>query len=168
MAAFAATMLTPYLTGAGLALLYYRRMRRHFGYQPWQPRRTAMRIGVLVLVVGLFGWLATVAPAIAPGLLAGALAGAALGGVALRHTAIERRGDQWGYVPNPWIGAGLSVLLLGRLAWRWSHGAFASGAMASANQASPLTMAIAATLVAYSLTQAIGLMLMLRRRIGAG
>lgn len=31
MAAHAMTMLTPYLTAAGIGWLYYRRMRRHFG-----------------------------------------------------------------------------------------------------------------------------------------
>jgi hypothetical protein len=168
MAGYAATMLTPYLTGAGLAWLYYRRLGRHFGYQPWQPRRTGVRIALMVLVAGLLGWLMVVAPQIAPGMLGGALAGVALGWFALRHTAIERRAGQWGYVPNPWIGGGLAVVLLARLAWRWSQGAFAGGAQQSATQASPLTMAIAATLVAYSLTQAIGLTLLMRRRIAAG
>ena len=60
------------------------------------------------------------------------------------------------------IGGALSLLLLGRLAWRWSQGAFAGGAMQAGQQASPLTMAFAAALIAYFLVNNIGLMLRMR------
>ena len=49
------------------------------------------------------------------------------------------------------------MLLLGRLAWRYANGAFSGAAAQTAQQASQLTLGIAATLVAYSLVQGIGL-----------
>lgn len=163
MAAYPMTMLTPYLTAAGVAWLYYRRVRRHFGYQPWQPRRTWARVALLVLVGAMLLVLGWVAPRVAPGLAGGLLAGVALGLFGLRHTRIELRDGRPGYTPNPWIGGALSLLLLGRLAWRWSQGAFADGMRQGTAQASPLTLAIAAALVAYSLTQGIGLLWRMRQ-----
>ena len=45
--------LMPYLTAAGMGLLYYRRMRRYFGRQPWQPKRTLVRVVILTIVSAL-------------------------------------------------------------------------------------------------------------------
>ncbi|MEE7548135.1 hypothetical protein HF319_14775, partial [Xanthomonas sp. Kuri4-1] len=53
MAATAVPLLMPYLTTAGAGWLYYRRLRRHFGWQPWQPRRTALRVALLAGVAAL-------------------------------------------------------------------------------------------------------------------
>jgi hypothetical protein len=150
MAAVSMAPFTPYLAAAGIAWLYYRRLRRYFGRQAWQPRRTALRVALLSLVSMLLLWSAFVLPHVA------------LGGFALRHTRVERVDGLPGYTPHPWIGAGLAVLLTGRLAWRWHDGAFSAGMHASAGQASPLTLGMAAMLVAYSLTQAIGLMRRMR------
>mgnify|MGYP000611947117 CR=1 FL=1 len=93
---------------------------------------------------------------------AGALAGLALGVFALRHTRIDVRDGKPGYTPNPWIGGALSLLLVGRLAWRWYGGAFSQGAAYTTGNASPLTMSLAATLVVYSLVQAVGLSVRMR------
>ena len=35
---------------AGFGWLYYRRIRRHFGWQAWRPVRNGIRIGILSLV----------------------------------------------------------------------------------------------------------------------
>jgi len=154
--------LMPYLTAAGMGLLYYRRMRRQFGRQPWQPRRTIFRVVLLSVVTIMLAWLALVLPHVAAGMALGAVAGIALGLLALRHTHVEMHEGRASYVPNPWIGGVLGVVLVGRLAWRWSQGAFSAGMGASAQQASPLTLAIAAALVSYSLTQGIGLIARVR------
>ncbi|WP_140726322.1 hypothetical protein [Pseudomonas sp. Hp2] len=161
MAAQPLTMLTPYLAMAGVGWLYYRRLRRHFGYQRWQPRRTWFRVallGVVIVCLALVGW---TLPRLVPGMALGALAGVALGLLALRHTRVELRDGVPGYTPNPWIGGALSVLLLARLAWRWSQGEL-SGGLQQPAQASPLTLALATALVAYSLTQCIGLLRRMR------
>lgn len=154
--------LMPYLTAAGMGLLYYRRMRRYFGRQQWQPRRTIARVGILGVVAVLLATLAVVLPHVAWGMLGGGVAGIALGLFALRHTRVEISAQGAHYTPNPWIGGLLAVLLVGRLAWRWSQGAFSAGMGQSAQQASPLTLAMAAALVLYSLTQGVGLILRMR------
>lgn len=162
MAALTMAPLTPYLAAAGMAWLYYRRLRRYFGRQAWQPRRTLLRIGLLSLVSVLLVVAAARLPHVAWAVAGGALGGVALGWFALRHTRIDEIDGRLGYTPHPWIGAGLTVLLLGRLAWRWAQGAFSGGMQNTAQQASPLTMAMAAVLVAYSLTQGIGLLRRMR------
>ncbi|HVJ36793.1 MAG TPA: hypothetical protein VM687_03195 [Stenotrophomonas sp.] len=162
MAVSTLSPLMPYLTAAGMGLLYYRRMRRYFGRQPWQPKRTIARVVILAVVSVMLLWLSVVLPHVALGMAGGAVAGVVIGLVALRHTHIEIHEGVASYTPNPWIGGGLALLLVARLAWRWSAGAFSSGMGQSAQQASPLTLAIAAALVMYSLTQGVGLILRMR------
>lgn len=152
----------PWLMTAGFGWLYYRRIRRHFGWQPWLPRRTLLRIVLLSVVSLMLVVAAAYLPHVAPGIAAGALAGGALGLFALRHTRFESRAGQRGYLPNPWIGGALSLLLIARLAWRWYGGAFSQGMIQGGN-VSPLTMSLAAALVCYGLVQAIGLRQRLRQ-----
>lgn len=150
--------LTPLLATAGFGWLYYRRIRRHFGWQRWRPGRVRLRLAILLLVAVGLGAVAASAPHTMLGMLAGAVIGAGLGGLGVHLVRIEPRNGLPGYLPNPWIGGALSLLLVGRLAWRWAHGAFAFGSGASDPQAiqhaSPLTLGIAATLVAYALANA--------------
>ncbi|WIH05434.1 hypothetical protein KHF85_02685 [Xanthomonas translucens pv. graminis] len=162
MAATGIALGTPYLATAGIGWLYYRRIRRYFGRQPWQPRRTLARLLALALAAAGLSYLAAVLPPVRLGMGVGMLAGAALGAVALQHTDIEWRDGTRYYTPNPWIGAGLSVLLIGRLAWRWASAAFSGGSAQSLHDASPLTLAIAAALVVYSLLHSGGLLLRMR------
>ena len=162
MTAPALPALMPYLATAGIGWIYYRRIRRSFGRQTWQPKRTAFRTGLLALVAIALAAAAVYLPRVGWGIAAGALGGAALGWFGLRHTHAEIVEGRGYYTPNPWIGGALSLLLLGRLAWRWSQGAFAGGAMQAGQQASPLTMAFAAALIAYFLVNNIGLMLRMR------
>ncbi len=116
MATTGIALLAPYLATAGIGGLYYRRIRRYFGRQPWQPRRTLARLLVLAMAAAGLSYLAAVLPPARLGMGLGMLAGAALGVLALQHTDIELRHGKRYYTPNPWIGAGLCVLLIGRLA----------------------------------------------------
>ena len=159
----AAAPLAPYLMMAGVGWLYYRRIRRSFGRQRGRPRRAGRRLGLLALLALALLSAVVFLPHVAWGIAGGAVAGAVLGLLGLRHTRAEWvEGAGW-YTPNPWIGGVLSVLLLGRLAWRWSQGAFAPGAADAARNASPLTLAIAAALVVYALVDVAGLWRRLRR-----
>lgn len=153
-----ATSLTPLLTTAGFGWLYYRRIRRQFGRQEYRPTRAMLRMVVLSIALLGLAVLAYVGPRVAWGVAAGLLAGGGLGTLALRHTAVERADDGrcW-YTPNPWIGAALSVLLLGRLAWRYGSGALANGGAQALRDISPLTLGIAGMLVAFYLANGIGL-----------
>lgn len=155
-------VLTPYLATAGIGWLYYRRIRRSFGRQTWQPKRTVARLVLVSLVALALICAAIFLPHVGLGIGIGAVAGAALGAFALKHTHAQTIDGQRYYTPNPWIGGGLTLLLLGRLAWRWGQGAFVGGS-GQAAQASPLTMGIAATLISYSLVNGVGLLLRMRR-----
>ncbi|HVI58099.1 MAG TPA: hypothetical protein VM619_04385 [Luteimonas sp.] len=152
----------PWLATAGFGWLYYRRIRRQFGRQPYRPTRTGVRIALLSLVGCGLLVLGFVEHRLAPAIGTGAIAGAALGWLALRHTRIAVVDGVREYTPNPWIGGAISLLLVARLAWRWHAGAFAAGAQQAGSQASPLTMGILATLVAYYLVTGIGLVQRMR------
>ena len=161
MSPLSPSTLSPLLLTAAVAFAYYRRIRRQFGRQPYQAKRSMVRTGLLGVAVAALAFAAVALPVAGVGLAIGAglAVGAALGAFALRHTQIEASdGARW-YTPNPWIGGALSLLLIGRLAWRFGQGPLAgAGAAAPAMQnASPLTLGIAATLVAYYLVNGAGL-----------
>lgn len=162
MSVHAVSPLTPYLSMAAFGFLYYRRIRRNFGRQQWQPVRAVVRLSILSLVVVMLVLAACFLPHVALGVGLGALAGVGIGLFALRHTHAEWVDGSGWYTPNAWIGGALSAVLLGRLVWRWSQGAFSMGASATGQNASPLTMGIAAALVVYSLVHVGGLWLRMR------
>ena len=157
MPAFNPSTLTPLFATVAIGWIYYKRIRRSFGRQPYQAKRALLRVGLLaLLLVGLVITAATV-PHVAAAIALGLLVGGGLGVLALRHTHIEAiEGAHW-YTPNPWIGGALSLLLVARLAWRYGHGAFSSGAAQAAQNANPLTLGIAATLVAFYVVNGAGL-----------
>jgi len=155
--------LVPYLATAGIGWLYYRRIRRSFGRQAWQPKRTIARLVLVSLVAASLVCAAVFVPHVGIGIAIGTLVGAALGVFALKHTHAQLIDGKRYYTPNPWIGGGLSLLLLGRLAWRWSQGALTGGSAQVGQQLSPLTLGIAATLIAYSLVYSGGLLLRMRK-----
>ena len=158
----ALTPFMPWLATAGFGWLYYRRIRRQFGRQPYRPRRAALRIGLLSLLACGLVFAAVGIAHLAPALAIGGLAGAALGWLSQRHTQVALVGGKREYTPNPWIGGALSLLLVARLAWRWHEGAFAAGAQQAGPQASPLTFGFMAALVAFYLVSGIGLALRMR------
>jgi hypothetical protein len=143
--------LMPYALAAGVGLLYYRRIRRHIGRQRWQPRRTYGRIAFLGLAAAGLLAAGLANPALRVGIGLGLLAGAAAGVAGMRLTRfVADDGGGRGYIPNPWIGGALALLLVGRLGWRmWRAGDLSQAAVPM--QASPLTLGIAATLVGYYL-----------------
>ena len=158
MPAIALGPLAPYLPVAAIAFLYYRRIRRTFGRQPWNPLRARLRLGVMALLAVALACSAIWLPRVMPG----ALVGVALGVLALRHTHVEWAEGQGWSTTHPWIGAVLLVALLARLAWRLGNGALTPGANALASQLSPLTLGLAAALVAYSLLHTGGVAWQLR------
>ncbi len=155
-------IIVPIVIAPLIAWRLYARMRRNFGRQPIQPKRMWTRVAVLSVVIVLFAlegpW-----PVVGEGLAAGLLGGAVLGVVALRSTRFEIDGTNGCYVPNPWIGLGLTALLSGRLLYRFmelypamSHAA-ADGY--AAYQRSPLTMAVFGLLIGYYIAYYAGLLI---------
>lgn len=153
----------PYLVASGIAFAMYRRVRSHFGRQPWRPTRVVVRLVLLSIVLLLLGAFAALRPADNWPVAAGAAAGAMLGRVALRLVRVEVVGGEPGYTPNPWIGGALTALLVGRMAWR-----FASGGFGQPQSSSPLTLAIAATVLTFYLVQGLGLMRRMKQLSASG
>ncbi len=153
-----------------LGFAVWRRVRSQFGRQPIRRGRMIARIvafaaiGVLLALGGLFN------PRLLEGLAGGAVLGAMLGLFGLRLTRFERSPDgSDGYIPNPWIGGVLTVLLVARLAWRFlvvmpqmeqlQAGAGAPPPIGN----SPLTLLMLGLLVGYYITYFSGLLVHHRR-----
>ena len=144
---------------AAVGFLVYRRLRRNFGQQRWQPRRMWLRL-VLVSVVAVVVLAAGFTqPHGAWAVPLALLIGAALGVLGLRRTHAHWQQGQRMYTPDAWIGAALSLLLIGRLAWRWVEIEAARPPSASAHLA---TLVLAALLFGYSIAYSGGLILRMR------
>ncbi len=161
--AFAPASIQPLLFSGLFGWVYYRRIRGSFGRQPWRPTRVSIRLGLLGLaLLGLLS-AAVFVPNAALAVGAGLAIGGLLALLALRHTHVELSDGQRYYTPNPWIGGALSLLLVARLAWRMGSGVFTGGAAQMGQNASPLTLGIAATMVGYYLVNGGGLALRMRK-----
>ena len=161
-----------------LALMVWRRVSRQFGRQPIQRKRMIARIAIFAVVGGLLALGGFRDAWLAEGLAGGVVLGGGLGLLGLRLTRFETdpvRGDC--YVPNSWIGALLTALLLGRLAWRFmvlwpqlqaAQGLAAGQATGSYGQPmayaqSPLTLLVIGLLVGYYIVYFAGLLIHHRR-----
>jgi DMSO/TMAO reductase YedYZ heme-binding membrane subunit len=157
-----------------MALMIWRRVSRQFGRQPIQRKRMIFRIVMFSFLGCMFALSGLHKIELAEGLLGGVLIGGAIGLLGLRLTRFmvdPVKGDC--YVPNSWIGALLTVLVLGRLAWRlmelWpqlqqaSAGAATQAAGYSGQPmgytASPLTMLVLGLYVGYYIVYFSGLLI---------
>jgi hypothetical protein len=152
-----------------LAWIVWRRVSRQFGRQPIQRKRMIARIAIFAVVGCLLSLAGLHSIQLLEGLLVGVLIGALIGMVGLRLTRFEVdpvKGDC--YVPNPWIGALLTVLLLGRLIWKFMEMQQVSAAAQAAwypssYTYSPLTMLVVGLLVGYYIVYFSGLLIHHRR-----
>ena len=117
-----APTMTPLLMLPLAAYVIFRRVRTQFGLQPINPSRMIFRIAFLAIFAALSFWFAGQGDIrLLQGLLGGIAGGAVIGLIALkltRFTVDPVKGDC--YVPNPYIGATLSLLFLARLIWRYT------------------------------------------------
>ena len=152
-----------------LAWIVWRRVSRQFGRQPIQRKRMIARIAIFAVVGCLLSLAGLHSIQLLEGLLVGVLIGALIGMVGIRLTRFEVdpvKGDC--YVPNPWIGALLTVLLLGRLIWKFMEMQQVSAAAQAAGYPSsytysPLTMLVVGLLVGYYIVYFSGLLIHHRR-----
>jgi DMSO/TMAO reductase YedYZ heme-binding membrane subunit len=164
-----------------MAWVVWRRVSRSFGRQPIKRKAMIARIAFFAVIGMLLALAGLQKIELAEGLFGGVILGAALGILGVRLTRFEVdpvRGDC--YVPNPWIGAFLTVLLLGRLAYRFivvmpqvqqahvalqGQGVPDPGAQAwsSAYTSSPLTMLVIGLLIGYYILYFTGLLIHHRR-----
>jgi cytochrome b561 len=148
--------ITLMLTIALVAFAIYRRVRRTIGRQPFQPKRMQARMAIFG-VVGAIALLFSFRNIDVGGaMVAGLVGGAALGVFGVRHTKFETTPKGQFYTPHTYIGLFVTLLLLGRLAYRFLivMPAMQAAAQADANpyaafQKSPLTMAIFGIVIGY-------------------
>jgi hypothetical protein len=109
----------PFLIAALAVLMIYRRLRRSFGRQPVRPARMALRIGILLLLGISLIPLALRSRETSVLEIAGAAAGIGLAFWGANRTRYERQDAQLYYVPHTYTGIAVSLLVLGRLVYRF-------------------------------------------------
>jgi hypothetical protein len=155
------------------AWVFYRRIRRNFGRQPYQPARMTLRIGILSVVAALLLFASASHSTLLAAGLGGLVLGAVLGVVGLRLTRFESGPDGFFYTPHTYIGVGLSALFIGRIVYRFVVvGQFGASASMAPGQAganpwaaytmNPLTLTIFTLIVGYYVTYFAGVMLRAR------
>jgi hypothetical protein len=125
-----------------IAFGVYRRVRRTVGWQVFRPRSLTIRSVILCVVGVLFLAIGGLHPVSLVSDIVGILLGVALAYVGANLTRYEHRGGRLNYLPNPWLGAIVTVLFLGRLVYRM-YPLFTGGTdalqNASGNGANPWT-----------------------------
>ena len=159
------------IMAAVVALILFRRVRRQFGRQRIRRKAMTVRVVMLALVIALLALTGLQNLQLAEGLLAGVAGGVTLGLLGLRLTRFETDPDKGDcYVPNVWIGALLTALLLARLAYRFlvempeiervtAH----PGAGPAGIVYHPLTLLVVGLLMGYYLSYYAGLLVHHRR-----
>jgi hypothetical protein len=156
-------LITPILMVAVLGFAIYRRVRRTIGRQALQPKRMQARMfffafaGIVTLAFSFRNM------ELAGSLLGGAAAGAALGYFGLRHTKFETTTEGQFYTPHLYVGLFVTVLFLGRIAYRFIFLYPMMQAATKANespfseyQKSPLTLAIFGVVIGYYVAYYVG------------
>ena len=164
-----------------IAWRMHARIRRLVGRQPLSPVRpwiTLVLFPVLLLtLLGSVGYQHTAILYLAGGVLPGIV----LGIVGIRLTRFEVTPAGRFYTPSAHIGVALSLLLVGRIAWRFlstglpgaafTGGAYAgsptSGAAPPGASLTPFTLLLLGTLAGYYSTYAAGLIRWSRAHRGA-
>ena len=139
----------------------YSRIKRNIGRQhfvTWRPWLTMTIFPVIIILISLG---AMSQPMRMLAMAAGIVAGAVLGVFGTRHTKFENTPEGIFYTPNAHIGIALSVIFLGRVAYRMFQ-VYSIDPNAQPNPAdfasSPLTLSIFGLLAGYYVTYAIGLL----------
>lgn len=147
-----------------IALVLWRmvaRIRRTIGRQEFKRRRVILTIALLPTAIAVLLLTSIAHPVNAITLCAGAIVGTLLGIYGLRLTRFEVTDVGHFYTPNAHLGIALSLLFVGRLAYRFVHLQMIGDAPAGPPMdftRSPLTLLIFATLAGYYVSYAIGLL----------
>lgn len=144
--------------GIFIAWRMYRRFQRNIGRQKLRPARAIVRL----VLFGVFSLLIILAglqnPRLLAGYAAGILGGAALGFAGLKLTHFETTEEGHFYTPDARIGVAISLLLAGRLIYRF---AVLNSASLAPNHPpamnSPLTFLIVGLTFGYYIVYYIGL-----------
>jgi hypothetical protein len=150
--------MTPILFSGLMVWGIYRRVRRNIGRQPLRPRRIMISIIILSVISVLIFSLSLQLPKLVFGMGGGLLLGALLGFVGLRLTKFETTEAGHFYTPNTHIGIALSMLFVGRMAYRfWAICDVTVAPNGPPAFQSPLTLFIFGLIAGYYLVYYIGL-----------
>ncbi len=163
----AAPEMMPFLgVAALLAWVAYSRIRRMVGRQLLRPYRPWLTVVLFSTLIGLMTLTSLPRPLNTLALIGGVASGAALAIYGLRLTRFEQTESGLFYTPNAHLGIVLSLLFIGRIAYR-AYQLQQASALATAQPAdfvqSPLTLAIFGMLAGYYVSYAIGLIRSPRR-----
>ena len=146
--------------GALLAWRLYRRTHKLIMRQHFSLRRSRLSLIFFPLLILLFLIGSYLHPLAVAAELGGVLIGVALAVYGLRHTKYENTAEGLFYTPNAHIGIALSLLLAGRVAYRFFQMYVSAAAFAQPPQdfaRSPLTLLIFGTTAGYYAWYALGL-----------
>jgi len=143
-----------------IAWRMYRRIRRNIGRQPLRPRRALISVVIFGVFSAGFVYLSLYLhqPRLLLGISGGLAPGVLLGLVGLRLTRFETTAAGYFYIPNTPIGVALSLLLIGRLTYRFM--VFRDAAIAPDHpppMQSPLTFFIFGLMAGYYIVYQTGL-----------
>jgi len=127
----------------------YQRVKRLLVRQKSDLWRHRLSIGIMAILLVVFGLQGLGNPAALAAMVAGIAAGAGLGYVALQRTGFEQVGADFYYVPHAPIGIVVALLFIGRLAYRAYEIAVDGAAAATHDAAGPLTLAILGIMIGY-------------------
>jgi len=144
----------PFLIAALAVLMIYRRLRRSFGRQPVRPARMTVRMGILIALAISLIPLALRSGEFLLVEIAGAAAGVGLALWGAQRTRFARLNGQLYYLPHTYTGIAVSLLVLGRLVYRfvqiYTMGAdSAQGFAAPSMVRSPVTVGLFFVLIGY-------------------
>ena len=146
--------------GALIVWRIYSRVRRVIGRQRYSRYRPWITVVLFPLLLVLLSLGALTHPVAMATLWGGVAIGAMLGLYGLRLTKFEQTPQGLYYTPNAHLGIALSLLLIGRIAFRFAQVALMGGAAAAPPGDflnSPITLAIFGTLAGYYVCYAVGL-----------
>ena len=155
-------VVVPLGVGALILWRFYTRMRRMIGRQHLSNVRPWITVAVFPLLTVLLVSTSLAKPDSLLGLGAGLIVGIGLGIYGLRVTKFEVTPQGLFYTPSAHVGIALSLLLAGRILYRFVQISGFPGTAPpppAANYATtPLTLLIFGTLAGYYVTYAIGLL----------
>jgi len=140
----------------------YMRVRRNIGQQKSRLWRHWAGTALCPILLVTFALAAMRSADAEIALLGGIAGGLGLGTWGLRLTRFTESGGNFYYTPNPYLGVGLSALLIARVAWRFYEIYQLQGTPPSAASSdlarSPLTLLLLGVVFCYYATYSFGLL----------
>ncbi|MBM7646939.1 putative flippase GtrA [Scopulibacillus daqui] len=102
-----------------VCLAIFKRARRNIGWQKFQPSKMLIRMVVFFIIGALLLFENIIHPIAFISDIAGAAIGLILAYYGISSTTFEKRGEDWYYRNNPWIGGIVTALFFGRLIYRF-------------------------------------------------